>query len=251
MSDIWGRKNLKDWQYDKKRVKGCTRRNVEMLREFKEVNAELGRVGTLTYFLLTRFSEFNSGAMMHSARRQRNLVQAIMKDLKTYRLDPPWDKVFEREINKIRNRSDHCYMICKENLRLTKHWPYFERVGFDHLLDFEQFYDEEHNSSVLDKVIPEMEKWEDEHEDDIEMYMESISDELKRHEAWKEKKLESIKASKEETREEKRRLKAEEKQEKEWAKERASRIKQENADLNHIINRNRPSEWMLNGAARN
>lgn len=245
MSDMWGNKGLKDWKYDRKRVKGCTRKNVDMLREFKEVDAELGRVGTLTYFLLTRFSEFNSGAMMHSARRQRNLVRFIMSELKTYRLDPPWDKIFERDINKIRNRTDHCYMICKENLRLTKHWPYFEKVGFEHLLDFEQFYDEEHNTSVLDKVIPEMEKWEDEHEEDIEMYMESISDELKRHEAWKEKKLESIKASKEAERKEKARIKAEEKQEKEWEKERISRRKKENADLNCVINRNRKSEWLL------
>lgn len=244
MSDVWGNRDIKSWQYDKKRVKGCSRKNVDILRELKDIEVQLGRIGTLTYFLLTRFSDFNASAMMHSARNQRNLVRWAISQVKEYRIDPPWDTVFDRNINRFVKRIDYCYMICKENLRLSKHWPYFEKVGFDRLLEFEQKY-EEGEGSVLDKLIPEMERWEDEHEMEIDIYMESISDELDRHNKWKEKKLADIKASKKAIRDEKCRLKAEEKQEKEWAKERIDRRKKENADLNCVINRNRKSEWLL------
>lgn len=188
-------KRLQDWMNDSTKEKGATRLNVVYLREIKQLNRELARIGVLTFFMATRLGIENCWAMMKSAGKQKNLLYAVRADLKKYAVTDRWAKTFERDLGSIRRRCDHIYRICRENLRYTEHYPYFDAVGFDKLVDFpEQTYSED-NSTVLDELLPEMEMWEANHKDIIQKHMESARAE---REAYERHKAEVVQKDKDE-----------------------------------------------------
>ena len=207
------RKGIKDWLNDPKRQKGCCREQIEYLRELNQCDKELARVATLTYFMTTRLKIDYGRSMMNSAIKQRALIRRIYIDLKKYRVDTQWFKAFNADIKGFQRRCEHVYKICQEDIRLTKHWPYFFSIGFDRLLDFQTAYSEE-DKTPIDRMIPEMEAWEADHQEEITEYMQSIREELetlKKHKAevaTKEKaEKEAAKAKKKAERDEIREIK--------------------------------------------
>lgn len=232
---LWG-KGVDAWLNDKKRFKGCSQKNVEYLREFKQISAEQGRVGTVTYFLLLRLHIENARAMMRSAKKQQNLVWVVMQDLKIYRVDPEWEKTFENDIRRMHERCNYVYYICQENLRLTEHWPYFSTVGFDRLLEFQQKYSEK-QESVLDVLLPEMEAWEKSHQDEIKAHMETVRHEIEvRDRCAEERKAKAI-AEKEAAKAKRREENAEYKEIRENEKKYKARLRRLEKDLDSTIRR--------------
>ena len=115
--------------------------------------------------------------MMWSARKQRKLISVVSKDLKTYRVEPDWYKVFELDIIGFQRRCEHVFKICKEDLRLTEHYPYFEAVGFEKLLDIPLVF-KDTDETPLDEILPDLELWEENHKTEIAAHMESVREEL-------------------------------------------------------------------------
>lgn len=212
---------MSGWMDDPQRIEGVRREQIEYIRSLREIDEELGRVTTLTYFLLTRLGMKDARVMMTSAKKQRNLVWALMKDLKKYQVSPKWIPTFENDIPKLANRASHVYRICREDLRLTEHWPYFEEVGFEKLLDFETKF-EDCEASVLDVLLPEMESWEKEHPEEIRKHLESVADEIRARDEHQAK----VKEKERQEKETAKRIKAEEKAEiKEIEKNRKEELK--------------------------
>lgn len=203
---IWG--SMKDWMSDPRREKGVCKEQIDFIRSLREIDDELGRVTTLTYFLLTRLKMEDARSMMRSAKNQRNLIWALTQDLKKYQVSKKWMPIFKRDISKLSKRAEFVYGICKEDLRLTKHWPYFSEVGFDKLLDFQTKF-ESFEASVLDVILPEMESWERDHQEEIQKHMESIADEIRIRDEHRAK----VKEKERQEKEAAKRIKAEEKAE--------------------------------------
>lgn len=235
--DFYNRRRINDWLNDDKRVKGCSRENVTFLREVKQLHREFSRAGVLTYFLGTRLGITSTFTMMKSAHKQKEFFFVVSKDLKIYRVDKEWAKVFTWDIDNTKRRVDHIFDICKRNLQLTEHWPYFDSVGFDRLLDFDKQEYSDNGETVLDVILPDMETWENEHRDEIEQYMESIKDKVDAHNAWIERK---IQMDKQEKAERKARKKAENDEVKEIKKNREEyekRKKKLDRELDNTVRR--------------
>lgn len=231
----WGR-GVESWLNDKKRFKGCSQKNVDYLREFKQISAEQGRVGTVTYFLLTRLHIENARSMMRSAKKQQMLVWALIKDLKVYRVDPEWEKAFDRDIRMMHERCNYIFYICKENLRLTEHWPYFSSVGFYKLLDFQQKYSET-SESVLDILLPEMEAWEKDHQDEIKTHMETVQHEIEVRDRRAEERRKAAITEKEAAKAQRKAENAEYREIRENEKKYKARLRRLEKDLDSTIRR--------------
>lgn len=191
----FNRTRINDWLNDDERRPGCTKANVHFLRELKGIDQEFARVGILTYFLLTRLKVNDARAMLVSAMKQKKLVWAVILSLKEYCVDPEYVPVFEHGIEGLQKRCQHIYKICQLDLKETEHWPYFEKIGFDRLLDVK--FEFTGDDSELDVLLPDMERWEAEHQDEIREYMESTKEQREVHRKWLEKKHAEAKAEKE------------------------------------------------------
>ena len=187
---------INDWLNDPRREKGCTKNQVNYLRELKQCDKELARIGVLTFFLVTRLNVNDARQMMWSAMKQRKFIGVTCIQLKTWRVDPIYDRAFQLDIRGFHTRCDHVFKICKEDLRLTEHYPYFEAIGFDQLMDIPlEFRDK--IETPLDKILPDMEMWENNHKTEIVSHMESIKEEIRIRDEHREKVKEAAKAEKE------------------------------------------------------
>lgn len=126
---FYDRKRLNDWLNDKTREEGANKKSVEYLREMNQLIHEFSKIGTLTYFLVTRLKVYDARLMLISAGKQKKLAVAVKLELKRYKVDKKYEKVFEYGIASMQRRCDHVYKICQENIRLTSHYPYFKQVG--------------------------------------------------------------------------------------------------------------------------
>lgn len=232
--DAYGSKNMKTWLNDDKRPKGCNAKNVEYLRELKSILPEFSRVGVLTYFLVTRLGVQDARTMMSSARKQKDLIVAVILDLKRYAVTKDYEPAFERNFRSLRKRCDYVYAICKADLTLTKHWPYFSGVGFEKLLDFDIRYTGK-DTSVLDWLIPDMEQWEVEHTDEINAHLESIRPELEAKAKHQEEVKAKEKAEKEAIKAKKRAENAEVREIRENARKEAVRKRKIERELETTI----------------
>lgn len=195
---LYGQLTVEDWLEDASRIplKGISLKNIDYVMDIDKASIELGRTATLNYFLLTRLNIYNCRNMMISATKQRSFCRKVIVDLNRYEVDEKYDKAFKQFIDGLFRRSDYIYRIVQENLKLTQYWPYFEGIGFDSLMEYEREYRED-NSSVFDKIIPEMQAWMEEHKPEIDAYMERIKPEIERREKFLEKKKADAKAEKE------------------------------------------------------
>lgn len=195
---LYGQLSVEDWLADASRIplKGISLKNIDYVMDIDKASIELGRTATLNYFLLTRLNIYNCRNMMKSAVAQRSFCRKVIVDLNRYEVDKKYDKAFKQFIDGLFRRSDYIYRIVQENLKLTQYWPYFEGIGFDSLMEYEREYRED-NSSVFDKIIPEMQAWMEEHKPEIDAYMERIKPEIERREKFLEKKKADAKAENE------------------------------------------------------
>lgn len=190
------RNSINDWLNDPRREKGCTKNQVNYLRELKQCDKELARIGVLTFFLVTRLNVNDARQMMWSAMKQRKLIGATCAQLKTWRVDPIYDRAFQLDIRGFHTRCDHVFKICKEDLRLTEHYPYFESVGFEQLMDIPlEFRDK--IETPLDKILPDMEMWENNHKTEIAAHMKSVKEEIEIRDKHRAEVVAKAKAEKE------------------------------------------------------
>ena len=233
---FYDRKRLNDWLNDKTREEGANNKSVEYLREMNQLIHELSKIGTLTYFLVTRLNVYDARQMLNSAGKQKKLVIVVKQDLKRYKVDKKWEKTFEHDIASIQRRCDHVYKICQEDIRLTSHYPYFAHVGFDKLTDFNTAYSED-DETVLDWLIPEMEAWEENHRDEVEAHMESVKEEIRIRDEHKRKIAEKEKEEKEMRRAAKKAADAEVKEIKENRKKELARKRKLDRELDATVRR--------------
>lgn len=234
--DAFGGRNMRTWMDDNERLKGCSTKNIEYLRELKAILPEYSRIGILTYFLVTRLGVEDARTMMSSAKKQKELILAVMTDLKKYFVTKDYEPVFEKNLQSFRKRCDYVYAICKADLQLTEHWPYFSEVGFEKLLDFETRMAGK-DESVLDILIPEMEAWEAAHPDEIAAHMESIRPELEARDRHKAEVRAKEKAEKEAKRTAKRAENAEIREMKQNAKKEEQRRRKLDKELDTTVRR--------------
>lgn len=190
------RKRINDWLNDTKRDMGCSRKQVEYFRELKQCDSEFARIGVITYFLTTRLEIEYARTMMMSAIKQRKFIYRILVDLKKYRVDPEYDRAFELDIKGLQRRCEYVFKICKEDLRLTEYYPYFETVGFERLLDVKLEYNE-NKESELDVILPDLNEWEADHQAEIAAHMETVREEIEIRDRHKAKVAAKEKAEKE------------------------------------------------------
>lgn len=227
---------IQSWFDDPKRYRGTTAANVKYLREFKELEHNNAIIGTLTYFLVTRLDIYSARTMLASAQRQRKFIAKVIIQLKEWVVLPYHEKWFDNDIAGLKRRKETVFRICKENIRLTEHYPYFDTVGFDRLYNFETKY-EEGDSSVLDPLLEDMRQWESQHTDVIAAYKIKIQPDLDRHAAFLRRKEEAAKAEKEARKAQKKAEREEIKMIKEANKAELKRRRELNKDLERTIKR--------------
>ena len=227
---------IQSWFDDPKRYRGTTAKNVEYLRKFRELEHDNAVIGTLTYFLLTRLRIESARTMLVSAQKQKKFIIKVIIQLREWIVLPYHEPWFDKDIAGLERRKDTVFRICKENIKLTKHFPYFDKVGFDKLFNFDTRYDEG-DSSVLDVLVPEMEAWESEHADEVEAYLQKIQPDLDRRAAFLKRKEEAAKKEREERKAAKKAEQEEIKMIKEANKAELKRRQELNKDLERTIGR--------------
>ena len=225
-------KKVNDWINWPDRVKGCSKKQIDIIRDYKRLLSELARTSTLTYFLLNNLDIKNCRTMMTSSNNQRDFVFAAYINLKEYRLDPEFYSMFRRNAESLQRRVDHIFRICKENLRLTEYYPYFEENGFDMLLDFRtEFFND--GRTPLDGILPDIEKWNSEHQDLIKAHMEKIQPEIDAMNAHKQMLHDKAMAEKKAAAEERKKERELKKEIKAFHKKEDKRDKAIERSLNH------------------
>ena len=172
-------RDLNDWLNDPRRSATLTRKNMEYLGEFKDLEAELKRISMLTYFLMAKCGIYGVRAMHESAKKQCGFIRKVIVDLKKYGVAKEDEKAFDRDIKKIRNRVEYVYPIIKENVRLTEYYPYFSERGFDRLLDYTLLrgvIDEKEQERLYEDV----QDWNERHLEKVREYAEQIRPEVEK-----------------------------------------------------------------------
>ena len=200
-TDMFGRKvkgpmDIKEWINYNERTKGCTKLNVHYLREFKQVDKEMGRIATVCFFLVVRLQVYDVRQMMISMGKQRDLIMVLCNDLKVYRVEPEDVKMFDRNLMQLKRRCDHVFRIIQENIRLTEYEPYFRNVGYERLVSFDTVYKDD-TSTPLDDMIADIEAYNSMHEQEVAEHMESVKAEIEARDAHRQRVKEQDKLEKE------------------------------------------------------
>ena len=236
----YGRKSAKDWLNDKKRVKGCSVLNKPYLQAYNQCKQEMGRCAILTYLLTARLGVKDCRQMLMSAKRQNRLIGAIRHDLKIYYLDEEWARVLKNDANAIHRRAQYVFEICKDNLRLTEYYPYFEHVGFDKLSDFTFAYrtlSDDEQEEMAKTLLAEIDEYKSTHANEIITHIEAVQSEIDARDAHREKIRAKDKAEKDAIKAERKRQKAEEKEIAERQRQDEIRKKKINKELNTTLKR--------------
>lgn len=196
-------KGLDQWFADKSRRKGCDETSINYILKFREILDGLGKNASICYFLVTKLNIDRLRQMMHSLAKQRKLYKLACIELREYRIDPKWIKTFDNAVRRGNTRIEYTSLIIKENIRLTEYFPFFNSGGFDRLTDFNLTYSDDF-STPLDKLMPEIEAYNEEHAAEITDYMLSIKDELETREKYHNDILMAEKEAKAKAREDKK-----------------------------------------------
>ena len=198
------------------RPKGCLPLNVEMLREFKDISTEFSKINTLLYVLMVDLDKRDEFiCLFKSAVKQRNYVELVCSQIKTYQISKRFESIFNKDIKCLRKRLDHVNKIIKINLRLSELYPYFEVNGYDILDDpdvlKDRWDDEEkvYKDSGRKKIISTIKEWNEQHPDIVAKHMEEIRPELEASNRRRQEIVDNAKAEKKMLKEEKLREKAE------------------------------------------
>lgn len=200
--NIYGKPTIRTWLNDSKRRRGVTRRQVEYIRDLKDIDAHLASLGVLTFFMIDELGIKDCYPMMYSAKKQRRFVRLTVSELKEFAVTPEYYKVFEDDIEGLRKRYQHVLAVCENNLRMTPHYPYFmekgiawlEEKGFDFAINKD--FEAHELKNILSRIRPMMDKWEAEHQEAVSAHMEAVREEIETHEAWKAREKQKAKDEK-------------------------------------------------------
>lgn len=180
----YGVKRMTDWLHAE-RQEGMNQRSARYFLELKEIRQEFGRNNAILFFLIKEMGMKELNSLLGSHVKQKKLVGAVMTDLKQYAMTEDWEKVFNREIRNLRERTRYVFAIIKANIKLTEIYPYFDQVGFERLMDFSIKHNDG-DDNADDELREEILAWNAEHQDEIKAHMEATAEErenLIRHRA--------------------------------------------------------------------
>lgn len=178
--------NTERWINDNTRVVGCNAKTIDYQMRISQGLRDLGKIAVLNYFLCilcqSKDDEYlnsqlsNFRTMMYSASKQRKYFIKVLGQLRQYKVEEKYEKGFEHDIRGLEDRSNWLFLIVQENLRLTEYYPYFQKHGFDELLEFQNTYDAD-PSDDLYALFEKINEWNESHKKQVEAYSKKIKKE--------------------------------------------------------------------------
>lgn len=192
IGDIYGRRRIVDWFDVKDRPAGPNRIGLEFFRELKEIDKMFARNNTILFFLISRYGMNDMRKMMVSNLSIRSLMYKIRMQIKGdaehegHAITQEWIPIFRRDVDAFRRRAEYVFFIVQADLKETELYPYFEAVGFERLLDFGIMYrgGDDEQAEQLEKEIDE---WNESHCEEVEAYMDSISEQIRNRDEHRRK----------------------------------------------------------------
>lgn len=225
-------KTLSGWMKDNTRPTKLTRKNLDYLRDAKEINQEFKRVSIIIHTLVVHFEMKELSAMYGSVEKQRGFVRALIVNLKEYGVESKWEAVFDRNLKSLHERVSYLFRILRDNIKLTSLYPYLSAVGFDRLVDFSMNYPADSNACV-EQLMREVREYNSTHADEIERHMESVQEEIDNRDRHRKRIAEGIGLEKEAKRLEKKLARQEEKEIRENAKRDQRRRRKLEKEMEH------------------
>lgn len=177
-------KTTNQWMDFKQKKPGATKLNVKYLREYKEIRDDFSKLIMLTYWLMTELDMKYARSMFNSAKAQKEYIQALIHKIKKYQIEKRFDKIFDQNVKKLRNRISHVCKIIKDDIHLTPYEPFMDYLKFD-ALSIEYFelptYEQivsYGSKSVLSPISELANKWNEEHAEEVAAHMKAIQPEL-------------------------------------------------------------------------
>lgn len=212
--DIIKIKTVTDWLDYNQKLKGATKSNVTLLREYITIKEELSKLAIILFFLKAKLNIEYVRSMLSSAAKQGKYITAVIIGLKVYKVEKKHEPIFKRDIEALYKRLDHIKLIIKEDVRLTEYGAYFEAVGYD-ILTVDKLPTAEEveqigkGNTILDYLESEANKWNEEHPNEVKAHLESIKPELEALAKHKEEVKAKERAEKQAEKERKKALTAE------------------------------------------
>ena len=212
-------KNAKSWFYEKNRSKKLREVNVAYQMKYRTAGKKLGQIAVISYFLLTYPKIEGVRMIFVSIQKQRDFIYAMIHELGRYGLSDEWIPALDRDLEALNRRYDYTFKIVQENVRLTEYHPYFQAVGYEKLLKYSNQF---HEKADHDALYEEIQKWNSEHQEEIQEYVESIREEKENLERYRQKIRDDARQEKEIAKQIKKNEKREQKEiEKEQKKEKS------------------------------
>lgn len=195
-------KTTNQWMDFKQKKPGATKLNVKYLREYKELFDDFSKILMLTYWLMTDLDLTYARCMFNSAKTQKKYIYKIIQLIKTYQIEKRFDKMFEKNVDRLRKRIAHICQILKDDIHLTPYEPFMKSLGFDPLsiehfdLPTHEEVEEYGNKSVLSPIGELARKWNEEHPEEVEAHLKAIQPELDAYNKHREEVIAKAKAEK-------------------------------------------------------
>lgn len=188
------RLRVNDWLNDRQRPDYLTHSNVVYLRAYKDAYQKLNRISIITYVLGKQFG-IDVWSMFQSAEKQKKFCRAVIKDLKEYGVSKMWAPIFKRDTEYLEERVQYVFKIIVHNVKLTEMYPYFDKIGFERLIDFSVKLPEE-REEMCSQLLRDIKEYNDSHPEEVQAHMESVRDELEAWSRHRQKISENAKAEK-------------------------------------------------------
>lgn len=196
------RLRINDWLNDPNVEKGCTKKNLDYIRQANDLYDGLTLVIIISFFCIEKLKMNKElSAIFVSAKKQRDLLIAVRLNLKERLVTPKYERAIRNDLNLIERRIAYAKAMIKENLRMTEHWPFFEQGGWEKLDEISHLRGaNEFITETRDSFFMELTDYHDSHPDEITAYMESIKEQKENMERHREKVKLDAKREKEEAR---------------------------------------------------
>ena len=187
---------VNEWMTYNQKLEGVRKANVDLLREYKDIDAGLKRYAVILAFLVIKLKVEYCSTMWRSATKQRGYVWSVIRDLKKYQVEPKYERMFEQDAKLLRGRLEHIDRIIKEDLRLTDYGAFFAEAFDWSILDdmkipetWEEVNEQKDKgmTTVIDELADIADEWNAHHTDEVARHSESIRAELEALEAHKAK----------------------------------------------------------------
>lgn len=194
MSDFINRKNIGDWLDDVTITKGnLSKHNVVYLREFKRLLHEFSILSVVFMFGIRKLGMNQLQQLYNSSQKLKMFCIVCIETLKVKKVTDEYTRVFDRDINGMKKRSEHMWKIMKENYRYTEYYPFFEECGWDMLLDFKVKEDNggmiasEKFNAQFAHIIDSFNQYKNDNQSVIDAHMKSVEGEILAYKLHREK----------------------------------------------------------------